>query len=88
MKRQLSPRASEQHNKTIYECDDCGCIFEVKILSGHTKTENLAPHLIQWAGDVNNCCYCGGTAVSERPFLTSKELKTLSEMVSRRESRP
>lgn len=71
----------------LYECDDCGCIFEVKILRGHTKTENLTPHLIQWAGDVNNCCHCGGTMVSELPSLTPKELATLNEMIARKRAK-
>jgi hypothetical protein len=74
---QLPPMAKS------YKCDDCGCIFEARLLRGK-QNKTSTPHLEAWMGPVNNCCHCGGTMVSEWQPLTEKEASTLNAMLRRR----
>lgn len=66
-----------------YKCDDCGCIFEARLLRGK-QGRTSTPHLEPWMGPVNNCCHCGGTMIHEWHPLTKREAAILNAMSQRR----
>ncbi len=72
--------------RQMYKCEDCGCIFEARLLRGK-QNKTTTPHLEAWMGVVNNCCHCGATMVSEWSGLTQKETIILDSMLTNRRER-
>jgi hypothetical protein len=70
-----------------YKCDDCGCIFEARLLRSR-QNKTTTPHLEAWMGPINNCCHCGGTLIAEWNPLTKKEAKILDAMLEAKRAKP
>jgi hypothetical protein len=67
---------------SAFKCDDCGCIFEARLLRGK-QNRTTTPHLEAWMRPVNNCCHCGGTMLIPWEPLTQREVGILSKMLER-----